>query len=127
MILILTVNFSPCSTSEQASSDNARSVGLMAEKFANKGWHFAQKQQRSAGSHPPSGRRAYSTDVRQGGAHISLVTSDVSSFPPHLRELQERIQSFVEEHVLPLEDTFCEHQSSPDRWTPLPVVEDLKV
>jgi len=86
-----------------------------------------EEQQGSMGRHPSSGSRAYSTDARQESTHIGLVMSDVSSFPPRLRELREKILSFMVEHILPLEDTFYEHQNSQDRWTPLPVVEELKV
>lgn len=115
-------------TTEQASADNARAVGLMAEDFANKGWHFAQKQQsKSSHSHNPSGSRAYSTSAHQRDIPISLLMSDVASFPLRLRELRERLLSFMEEHVFPLEATFWEHQTSRHRWTPLPVMEELKV
>ena len=100
----------------------------MAENFANKGWHFAQKQQ-SRGSHSsnPSGSRAYSTSAHQRDIPISLLMSDIASFPLHLQELRERLLSFMEEHVFPLEATFWEHQTSQHRWTPLPVMEELKV
>ena len=115
-------------TTEQASADNARAVGLMAENFANKGWHFAQKQQSRGSRHSnPSGSRAYSTSTHQRDIPISLLMCDIASFPLHLRELRERLLSFMEEHVFPLEATFWEHQTSRHRWTPLPVMEELKV
>ena len=100
----------------------------MAEDFANKGWHFAQKQQsKSSHSRNPSGSRAYSTSAHQRDIPISLLMSDVASFPLRLQELRERLLSFMEEHVFPLEATFWEHQTSQQQWTPLRVMEELKV
>ena len=54
------------SPTEQASSDNAQAVGMMAENFAKKGWHFAQMQQKPGGSggRSPFGTRAFSTHAR---------------------------------------------------------------
>lgn len=56
-----------------------------------------------------------------------LITSHVSSFPPHLRELREKLMAFMKEKVLPLEPILSTHQLSPDRWTPHPKIEELKV
>ncbi len=55
------------------------------------------------------------------------MTSDLSSFPPRLVALREKLVAFMKELVYPTEPKFCEHQSSQDRWKPHPLIEELKV
>jgi acyl-CoA dehydrogenase len=42
------------------------------------------------------------------------------------RELQNRLQSFMEAHVYPNENRYHEEINSGDRWQPLPLIEELK-
>ena len=64
----LSLSPSLSSSLDQASSDNAAAVGLLAEDFANKGWALAQQQSNSTGLGPlrgvsgsVSGMRKFST------------------------------------------------------------------
>ena len=124
----------------------------MAEDFAKKGWHFAQKQQALGHSHTPtrdpSSPRSYSTipgstvyPVKLNTAHTNsyssggvgdgsltaLMTGDVASFPPRLREMREGLIEFMRECVVPNERAVLDHHLSHDRWTPLPLIEEMKV
>ena len=56
-----------------------------------------------------------------------LITRDVPNFPPRLKELRSQLVSFMEEEVLPEEETFALHQRSEGKWRPHPKLEDLKV
>ena len=141
---------------EQASAENAGNVGLMAESFAKKGWEFALKQDLRATtlstptphkSHmgSPKSWRSYSTlashdcsvfgDSRSlsssttgvDGNPLALMTRDFANFPPRLKELRTRILDFMEEFVYPAERTLVDHQTSHDRWTPHPLIEEMKV
>jgi acyl-CoA dehydrogenase len=42
------------------------------------------------------------------------------------RELQQRVTAFMEEHVYPNEARYDEHCVGPDKWKPVPVIEELK-
>ena len=128
----------------------------MAENFAKKGWHFAQKQQ-ALGSRAgqgtssiPRGTRNYSTIATNrmfpwpiqtnvitgrswytnGAADkslMALMTGDMESFPPRFRAIREKLAVFMVEHVFPHETEVADHQLSPERWTPPPLIEKLKV
>lgn len=149
--MMLLVSLLPPSCTDQSSADNAKTVGLMAEDFAKKGWHFAQKQQARGASVGPGGTggvRHYSTftggfpgtkkttnselkNWYSNGATsdslMALMTGDAGSFPPHLQEVRQKLTEFMEEYVFPNEKTVLDHQLSSERWTPLPLVEELKV
>ena len=114
---------------DQASADNAKSVGLMAERFADKGWEFAQAQDKWASQiFKPSGTRNYSTSAPQNSApSISLITGPRSNFPPRLQKLYTEVGEFLTEEVLPIEEELFEHQRSDERWTPHRKMEELKV
>ena len=131
----------------------------MAEDFAKKGWHFAQKQQQhsqtsvhSPTSHtrqystlsvarvstkPPSlsasdpsrmsPTSSYSCGAAGENSLMALMTGDAASFPPRLRGLRESLSDFMEEYIVPNERAVLEHQQSDDRWTPLPLMEKMKV
>ena len=58
---------------------------------------------------------------------IALMTGDTDSFPPQLREIREKLAQFMQELVLPSEKEVFDHQLSTERWTPLPLIEELKV
>ena len=50
----------------------------------------------------------------------------VFDFPPPVKELQQRVGAFMEEHVYPAEARYEEHCAGPDKWQPVPVIEELK-
>ena len=93
----------------------------MAEKFAVKGWHLAQKQ----GGVWQQQRRHYSTGASRSSVPVELLTGGV--LPPRLAELKERLAGFMADHVFPVESQLEAHQSSAQRWTVSPIIEDLKV
>ncbi|MBL4665972.1 MAG: acyl-CoA dehydrogenase family protein [Sneathiella sp.] len=43
-----------------------------------------------------------------------------------VKELQERVQAFMDEHVYPNEDVFYEQVNEGDRWEPTAIMEELK-
>src|ERR1700722_15796213 len=47
-------------------------------------------------------------------------------FSPKVKDLQKRVAAFMEEHVYPNEPKYKQHCDGPDRWQPVPVIEDLK-
>ena len=47
-------------------------------------------------------------------------------FAPKVKDLQKRVTAFMEEQVYPNETKYREHCEGPDRWLPVPVIEDLK-
>jgi len=47
-------------------------------------------------------------------------------FSPKVKDLEKRVTAFMEEHVYPNETKYKEHCEGPDRWLPVPVIEDLK-
>lgn len=46
---------------------------------------------------------------------------------PRVRKLYDRLLQFMKENVYPLEPELQRHQASADRWSPSPLIEDLKV
>jgi acyl-CoA dehydrogenase len=50
----------------------------------------------------------------------------VFEFSDKARELQKRLPAFMEEHVYPNEAKYKEHCQGPNRWQPVPVIEELK-
>lgn len=136
---------------DQASADDASTVGLMAEDFAQKGWEFAQRQnQRPVKTHssfaPGPKQRPYSTQVRgpkillpgargfsspagldRVGGVAALLMGDVENYPAKMGETLNRLLDFMEEEVYPIERTLMDHQVSHDRWKPHPLIEEVKV
>ena len=47
-------------------------------------------------------------------------------FSDKVKDLQKRLAAFMEEHVYPNEARFHQHCQGPDRWEPVPVIEELK-
>jgi acyl-CoA dehydrogenase len=47
-------------------------------------------------------------------------------FSAEVTELRKRLAAFMDEHIYPNERRFHEHANSPDRWQPVPVIEELK-
>ena len=50
----------------------------------------------------------------------------VFDFSPQVKELQQRVGAFMEEHVYPAEARYEQHCAGPDKWQPVPVIEELK-
>ena len=50
----------------------------------------------------------------------------VFEFSAKAKELQKRVTAFMEEHVYPNEGKYKEHCAGPNRWQPVPVIEELK-
>jgi acyl-CoA dehydrogenase len=47
-------------------------------------------------------------------------------FSPKVKDLQKRVTAFMEEHIYPNESKYEEHCEGPDRWQPVPIIEELK-
>src|SRR5436305_9031135 len=47
-------------------------------------------------------------------------------FPEKVKQLQHRLSAFMDEHIYPNEARYHEHTSGPNRWQPVPVIEELK-
>jgi acyl-CoA dehydrogenase len=47
-------------------------------------------------------------------------------FSPKVKDLQKRLTAFMEEHIYPSEARYQEHCGGPDKWQPVPVIEELK-
>nr|XP_020138518.1 acyl-CoA dehydrogenase family member 10 isoform X4 [Microcebus murinus] len=133
----------------QASSAAAEQTGKLTEFMFNLAWDFAVKEgfrvfkempvtkplTRSyhmwAGPRSPlspTGTRSYSSVPEASPAHASkgaLVISPEGLSPP-VRELYDRLKHFMEQHVYPAEPELQGHQAAADRWSPSPLIEDLK-
>jgi acyl-CoA dehydrogenase len=48
-------------------------------------------------------------------------------FSPKVKDLQKRLTGFMQEHVYPGESKYEEHCAGPNRWQPVPVIEELKL
>jgi acyl-CoA dehydrogenase len=47
-------------------------------------------------------------------------------FSAKVKDLQKRLAAFMDEHIYPNEAKYEEHCQGPDRWQPVPVIEELK-
>lgn len=47
-------------------------------------------------------------------------------YSPKVRELQEKLQAFMDEHIYPNENAYHAEINAGDRWQPLRLIEDLK-
>jgi acyl-CoA dehydrogenase len=49
-------------------------------------------------------------------------------YSPKVKDLQQRLRAFMDEHIAPNESLYHQHlvPSNPDRWTPVPIIEQLK-
>ncbi|KAJ8380308.1 hypothetical protein SKAU_G00010860 [Synaphobranchus kaupii] len=139
----------------QASSASAESAGRLAEQMADLAWDFATKEGfrvfnatprgplRPGGEPGPSQRRGFSTCTGRGplssapptpappSSHSAprpegvLIVSPVG-LPPRVQRLRVLLDCFVQEHLLPVEQRLRDHQASPQRWSPHPLIEELK-
>ena len=57
-----------------------------------------------------------------GGLPINL-----NSLPSRVQQMHKQLTEFIDQNVFPNEAEFNRHQSSEDRWTPHPMVEQIKV
>ncbi|XP_062941886.1 acyl-CoA dehydrogenase family member 10 isoform X2 [Cynocephalus volans] len=134
----------------QASSATAEQSGNLTEFMSNLAWDFAVKEgfqvfkkmpapkllKRSYHTWAtpqsllsPTGTRSYSSIPEGFPAHASkgaLVISPEGLSPP-ARELYHRLRRFMEQRVYPVEQELQRHQASGDRWSPSPLIEDLKI
>ncbi|XP_066226989.1 acyl-CoA dehydrogenase family member 10 isoform X2 [Saccopteryx leptura] len=133
----------------QASSTTAEQSGKLAEFTSELAWEFAIKEgfrvfkempatkpltrpyhtwagPRSLLSTP--GVRSYTPHPESSSARASkgaLVVSPEGLSPP-VRALYEQLKQFMERHVYPAEPALRSHQASAERWTPAPLLEELK-
>jgi acyl-CoA dehydrogenase len=47
-------------------------------------------------------------------------------FSPKVKDLQKRLTAFMQEYIYPGEARYQQHCAGPDRWQPVPVIEELK-
>ena len=47
-------------------------------------------------------------------------------YSPKVQDLRKRLLAFMAEHIYPNEKKHYDHCHGPDRWTPVPVIEELK-
>jgi acyl-CoA dehydrogenase len=47
-------------------------------------------------------------------------------FSPKVQDLQKRVAAFMDQYIYPNESRYHEHCAGPDRWEPVPAIEELK-
>ena len=47
-------------------------------------------------------------------------------YSPRVQELRGKLIAFMDEHIYPNESAYYKHTRSDKRWTPVPVIEELK-
>ncbi|MSQ50105.1 MAG: acyl-CoA dehydrogenase [Betaproteobacteria bacterium] len=47
-------------------------------------------------------------------------------YSPRVKELQQRLKAFMDEHIYPNESKYYAHVHSDRRWEPVPIIEELK-
>ncbi|XP_068750115.1 acyl-CoA dehydrogenase family member 10-like [Montipora capricornis] len=112
----------------QASSQNAKAVGMLAETMAKTGWKLACE---GTGTNPGGGvkagnasKRMYSTATHTAGS--GALPIHLNCLPSRVQQLYSQLTDFMQEYVYPKEAEFTRHQSSTDCWTPHPLVEKIK-
>ncbi|XP_019589433.2 acyl-CoA dehydrogenase family member 10 isoform X2 [Rhinolophus sinicus] len=133
----------------QASLATTEQNGKLTEFMSNLAWDFAVKEGFRIFKEMPAtkpltrsyhtwagpqsllnrpGTRSYISLPESSPAHApkgALVISPEGLSPP-VRELYQRLGQFMERHVYPAEPELRSHQASAERWTPSPLVEELK-
>ncbi|KAM4827606.1 acyl-CoA dehydrogenase family member 10 [Thomomys bottae] len=133
----------------QASSATAQQSGKLTEFMSNLAWDFATKEgfrifkempatkpftrshhvwSRARDPLSPTSTRSYGSVPETSPAHAAkgaLILSP-EGLSPRVRTLYDRLQRFMEQHVYPIEPELQRHQVSADRWSPSPLIEDLK-
>ncbi|XP_048676886.2 acyl-CoA dehydrogenase family member 10 isoform X2 [Caretta caretta] len=129
----------------QASSAAAESGGKQAELMANLAWDFATKEGFRVFKECPAAKplaRPYSTWTRNGAfsrrnyvtmapstpAHTSKAHLILSpdGLPGRAQDLYHKLRRFMDSYVYPAEQVLRDHQVSQSRWTPHPLIEELK-
>ncbi|XP_034974282.2 acyl-CoA dehydrogenase family member 10 isoform X2 [Zootoca vivipara] len=124
----------------QASSATAGNSGKQAEFMADLAWDFATKEgfrvfkelptpmaptrAFSTWAGPrPFPRSSYSTLAPASRFHL-IISPD--GLPSRVQELHHKVKKFMEDHIYPAEQLLRDHQASSSRWTPHPLMEELK-
>ncbi len=47
-------------------------------------------------------------------------------YSPRVKELQNKLKAFMDEHIYPNEKAWYDHCNGPNRWQPVPIIEELK-
>jgi acyl-CoA dehydrogenase len=47
-------------------------------------------------------------------------------YSPRVKELQKKLKAFMDEHIYPNEKAWHDHCHGPNRWQPVPIIEELK-
>ncbi|XP_033126637.1 acyl-CoA dehydrogenase family member 10-like [Anneissia japonica] len=124
------------STQGQASSDSAKMVGLLAEQMAGIGWSFAEGHNRPASTSTdgkPSSRKysTFSQPRRSYSTHSEstpgLLPITISALPMRVQNLHQQVKDFINLYIVPSEKELVSHQMSQERWTPHPLLEELKI
>lgn len=68
-------------------------------------------------------KRDYATRSPASKAHLILSPEGL---PSRVQELHHKLKRFMDSHIYPSEQLLRDHQSSPSRWTPHSLVEELK-
>lgn len=107
--------------SGQASAANASEMGGLASDIAEVGWWLAQGR-------PDTWAPAiHLAETRGGVAGAALAAVPASAGGARSPEATtEQLLRFISAHVIPAEKTFFEHARSSQRWTILPLLEQLK-
>uniref|UniRef100_A0A670IS18 Acyl-CoA dehydrogenase family member 11 n=1 Tax=Podarcis muralis TaxID=64176 RepID=A0A670IS18_PODMU len=124
----------------QASSATAGSSGKQAEFIADLAWDFATKEgfrifkglptpmapTRAFGTWAGPRqfpRSSYSTLAPASRFHL-IISPD--GLPSCVQQLHHKVKKFMEAHIYPAEQLLRDHQASSSRWTPHPLMEELK-
>ncbi|XP_069070933.1 acyl-CoA dehydrogenase family member 10 [Pleurodeles waltl] len=136
----------------QSSSANAELGGKQAEVMANTAWDFATKEgfrifNASPTKPPETSNRSYSTWATMRHCDLStptkkrVFTSTPVSASVHaskgliispdglseeVQDLYYKLKEFINVDIYPIEQILRDHQVSEKRWTPLPIMEELK-
>jgi len=103
----------------QSSSPDAQSAGAVVELLADIGWKIA-----TSSSAVTSSRRDVTGDDVTGGR----LPLNVGGLSARAQDLHRRVKSFIEEHVLPVEqDVLNWHCHPQTKWTTHPTIQQLKV
>ncbi|XP_050408394.1 acyl-CoA dehydrogenase family member 10 isoform X1 [Patella vulgata] len=129
--------------SGQSSSAESKFLGSFAEKLADVGWNLALQSTSASRTSGITGgttqSRNYSTSSRSVMSYISRPMSSsshsnhaaqmpisVAGLSPRVQDLHQRVKTFIDEKVIPLEADFLKHQLSKDKWSVWPPMENLK-
>lgn len=126
----------------QASSSMAESIGKQAEFMASLAWDFATREgfrvfKGLSATKEPSPRlfstwvaqrpfpsRSYSTGWNPASKSHLIVSPD--GLPSRVQELYHKLRRFMDVHIYPTEQLLRDYQASQSRWTPHPLIEELK-